>query len=320
MKYLNTSALGTPQIDEDLIEFVIKTASEGALPPKSRRILASLAPDSENSNNMDTVGNMAKADKNPFLKYPKDSSKIFSLKYRVFDDKYEEALRRAAILSAKLIISQFLYVFMIKSMNKYGAFILDKNKKNTKMIAAIQKEVDAVYKKCPTYSPCSIESFARSSYWKRMTAKYRDKSAKDIAELFGWKTLNAVVRTAVRHIWKSPFSKLIVPPVKIMLAFVGVPFGIGTVCNLAFSIDDGKNTIGIGLDFKPSGFRISSLVLFTWSKDRRLIQTKLTPPPYNTYRISTKDAKEIMEKFRDGDLQQLKEEYKKYKEGVRVDG
>jgi hypothetical protein len=81
------------------------------------------------------------------------------------------------------------------------------------------------------------------------------------------------------------------------------------------SIDDGKNSIGIGLDFKPSGFRISSLVLFTWSKDKRLIQTKLTPPPYNTYRITTKDAKEIMNDYKEGDLKKIKEEMKKYRNG-----
>jgi hypothetical protein len=99
-----------------------------------------------------------------------------------------------------------------------------------------------------------------------------------------------------------------------MLAYAGMPFGYGTVANLAISIDGGKNTICISLDFKPDGFRIVTLVLFTWGKDRRLIQTKLTPPPYKTYKLTTKDAKEIITDYQTGDLDQYKEEMKKYKE------
>lgn len=305
MRYLTIdSSIGT-QTESDLIEFVINQATEGALKPNSGGILSNLAANAQNANG--AVQN------NPFLKYPKDPSKIFSLRHRVFDDKYQEAIRRASILAAKVLISQFLYVMMVKGMNKYGAYILDKNRKNEKMIAAIQKEVDKVYVKNPTYKPCSIESFSRTSYWKRITAKYRDKTKKDIAELMAWKTFNVAIRTAIRHLWKSPFSRLIVPPIKIILAFVGCPFNVGTVANLVMSVDDGKNSIGIGLDFKPSGFRISSLVLFTWSKDRRLIQTKLTPPPYNTYRITTKDAKEIMNDYKEGDIKKIKEEMKKYR-------
>jgi hypothetical protein len=248
-----------------------------------------------------------------FDKYPKDPSKWWSLYYRVFDDDVEEAVRRAAILASKLIISQFLYMMMVKKMDSYGAYILNKNRKNQAMIDSIQQEVDKVYIKRPDYKPCSLESFSKTSLWKRITAKYRDKTAKDIAELVGWKTLNMAVTSAVRYLWRSPFSKLLVPPVRVMLAYAGMPFGYGTVANLAISIDGGKNTIGISLDFKPDGFRIVTLVLFTWGKDRRLIQTKLTPPPYKTYKLTTKDAKEIITDYQTGDLDQYKEEMKKYK-------
>lgn len=313
MRYLNTSALGTPQEEEELLEFLAKEVSDVALPPKSRRVLAGLLPHSKNSNNMEPIPQGK--NESPFDKYPKDSSKIFSLNHRVFDNDLEEAFRRLSILAAKLVISQFLYVLMTKKMAKFGAYIIEKNKRNEKMVAAIDSEVSKVYMQHPEYKPCSLESFTRTSYWKRMTAKYRDKNAKEIAKLFGWKSLNVAIRSAIRSIWKSPFSRLLVPPVKIVLAYMGFKFYTGTICNLALSFDDGKNTVGVGLDFKPSGFRITSLVLFTWTKDRRLVQTFLEPPPYNTYRITKKDAKEIMNDVVNDDIDTIKDKLKVYGKG-----
>lgn len=312
MKYLNTSALGTPQEEEELLEFLAKEVSDGALPPKSRRVLASLVHSDGNSNNMEPI---SQGEKKPFSDCPYNPSRWWDLSVRVFKDDLEEAIRRLSILAAKLVISQFLYVLMTKKMAKFGAYIIEKNKHNEKMVAAIDSEVSKVYMQHPEYKPCSLESFTRTSYWKRMTAKYRDKNAKEIAKLFGWKSLNVAIRSAIRSIWKSPFSRLLVPPVKIVLAYMGFKFYTGTICNLALSFDDGKNTVGVGLDFKPSGFRITSLVLFTWTKDRRLVQTFLEPPPYNTYRITKKDAKEIMNDVVNDDIDTIKDKLKVYGKG-----
>ena len=92
MKYLKMDPSVGIQDDEELVEFILNNYSDIPLKPKSGKILAGLAPGEEISNTSQPITPPAPAEKpDPFAKFPKDPSKFWSLKYRVFDDKLYEA-------------------------------------------------------------------------------------------------------------------------------------------------------------------------------------------------------------------------------------
>ena len=94
------------------------------------------------------------------------------------------------------------------------------------------------------------------------------------------------------------------------LTYCGCDIGLGSVYNIAVEIDG--NTIAFGVNYRPVGFTLTNLILYTFDGDGKLIGNHLKNPPEKLYRITRDDAEKILEKFGyNSDLSTVKEEVKK---------
>ena len=70
-------------------------------------------------------------------------------------------------------------------------------------------------------------------------------------------------------------------------------------------------TIAFGINYRPIGFTLSNLILYTFKGDK-LVGTRLKNPPESLYKITVNDAKEILRKYgNDDDLSKIKKEVKR---------
>ena len=172
------------------------------------------------------------------------------------------------------------------------------------MFDFINKEVEAVYRKHRDYTPCSAKQFEDTPIFNYMLAEWRDKTAKERAKLAAYKTLDGVILASFNKI-PIPGAVVLSIPFKMMLTYIGCDIGAGSVYTIAAEVDG--NTLSFGINFRPIGFTLSNISLYTFNPEGKLISTPIKNPPEKLYKITQSDVDKILDKFgRDSGLETLK--------------
>ena len=224
------------------------------------------------------------------------------------EDKIKAAKTISAIM-AKLIIGHFITIFVDTKLSEFAIRTIRKNQRNKKLFNFINNEIEKVYKNHPDYKPCSAEQFKKTSIYDYFMSDWRDKTAKEKAKILGYASIDNAITVIVKKSIPLPGSAVLAIPVKMLLTYCGFNLGIGSVYNIALEING--ETIAFGIDYRPIGFILSNLILYTF-KDNKLIATRLKNPPESLYKITVDDAKKIIEKYgADDNFDKLKKDIQK---------
>ena len=222
----------------------------------------------------------------------------------------QEAVKTIVAITAKLLIGHFVTLFVDTKLSEFAVKTVRKHQRNKPLFDFVQRQVDHIYKKNPEYKPCNAQQFMDTSIYDYFMSEWRDKTAKERAKLFGYKSLDNAINIIVGDVVPLPGSSLLGIPIKMALTYCGCDIGLGSVYNIAVEIDG--NTIAFGVNYRPVGFTLTNLILYTFDGDGKLIGNHLKNPPEKLYQITRDDAEKILEKFGDNsDLSTVKEEVKK---------
>jgi len=222
----------------------------------------------------------------------------------------EEAVKTIVAISAKLLIGHFITLFVDTSLSKFAVRTVRKHQRNKPLFDFIQHQVDMVYKKHPDYTPCNAKKFMDTSIFEYFLSEWRDKTAKEKAKLFAYRSLDNAITIVVGDIIPLPGSSVLAIPIKMALTYCGCDIGLGSVYNIAVEING--NTIAFGVNYRPIGFTLTNLILYTFNGQNKLIGTHLKNPPEKLYQITTADAEKILQKFgANKDLTLLRKEVKR---------
>lgn len=209
----------------------------------------------------------------------------------------EEAVIFLAKFSTKLILGHFLSYFIDMQLSKFTVNVIRKNQQNKLLFDYINKQVDMVYRRNPDYTSCSAKAFMQTPIYDYMLAEWREKSAKERAKLLAYKSIDNMITIAVGDAVPLPGSSVLALPIKMLLSYCGVRGVIGSLYNIALEIDG--NTLSFGVDFRPDGFLLTNIILYTFNKEHRLIGTYLPDPPDKYYQITQEDIDKILKKYGD---------------------
>ena len=225
----------------------------------------------------------------------------------------EEAIKTIVAVVSKMFIGHFITLFVNTKLSEFAVKTVRKHHRNKPLFDFVQREVDKVYRKHPDYTPCTAQQFMKSSVFDYFFSEWRDKTNKEKAKLFAYQTIDNAITIIVGDVIPLPASSLLAIPIKMALTYCGCDIGLGSVYNIAVELDG--NTIAFGVNYRPIGFTLTNLILYTFNKEGKLIGNHLKNPPENLYKITKDDAEKILEKFGDtSDLTDLKKEVKRINE------
>ena len=224
-----------------------------------------------------------------------------------------EAAKILVIFTAKMLVGHLVALFTDMTLSRLTVNTIRKNRKNKRLFENINKQIADVYAKHKDYRPCSADEFMQTSIYNYFMSEFRDKSKKEVAQLLAYKSLDNMFAIVLDDIVPIPGSATLAIPVKMLLTYCGVRgWGLGSLYNMAMEIDG--NTLSIGIDFRPSGFLLTNIVLYTFNNENKLIATYLKNPPEHLYQITNKDAEEIMDQYgKDQNLDILRKSIKEGK-------
>lgn len=199
--------------------------------------------------------------------------------------------------TAKLLLGHFITLFVDMQLSKFTVNVIQKNRRNKRLFEYINKQVDLVYRRNPNFESCSAEEFMKTPIFDYMLAEWREKTAKERAKLFAYKSIDNMIGIILADNVPIPGSSVLAIPVKMVLSYCGVRGVIGSLYNIALEIDG--NTISFGVDFRPDGFLLTNLILYTFNEDHKLIGTYLPDPPEHFYHITNEDIDNILDKYGD---------------------
>ena len=221
-----------------------------------------------------------------------------------------EAVKTIVAVMAKLFIGHFITLFVDTKLSEFAVRTIQKHQRNKPLFDFVQRQVDSVYRNHPDYTPCNAQQFMDSSIFDYFLSEWRDKTAKERAKLFAYRSLDNAITIAISDAIPLPGSSVLAVPFKMALTYCGCSIGLGSVYNIAVEVDG--NTIAFGVDYRPIGFTLTNLILYTFNGEGKLIGNHLKNPPERLYRITKDDAERILEKFGDtSDLSVLKDEVKR---------
>lgn len=288
MAYLTTfSCIGIHE-SSDLVDFVKKRALKSAGKPKLGGSKSLQQDQSQNSGSS-----------NSWIKQDPQSK--------------AEAVKTIVAVMAKLFIGHFITLFVDTKLSEFAVKTIHKHQRNKPLFDFVQRQVDKVYRDHPDYTPCNAKAFMDSSIFDYFLSEWRDKTAKERTKLFAYRSLDNAITIVVGDVVPLPGSSVLAIPLKMALTYCGCDIGLGSVYNIAVEIEG--NTIAFGVNYRPIGFTLTNLILYTFNKEGKLIGNHLENPPERLYQITKDDAEKILEKFGDtSDLTDLKDEVKRINE------
>ena len=221
-----------------------------------------------------------------------------------------EAVKTIVAVLTKFFIGHFITLFVDTKLSEFAVRTIHRHKRNKPLFDFIQHQVDQVYRKHPDYTPCNAQQFMKTSIFDYFLSEWRDKTNKERAKLFAYRSLDNAITIVVGDVIPLPGSAVLAVPIKMALTYCGCDIGLGSVYNIAVELDG--NTIAFGVNYRPVGFTLTNIILYTFNKEGKLIGNHLKNPPENLYQITKDDAEKILEKFGDtSDLSKLKKEVKR---------
>ena len=207
-----------------------------------------------------------------------------------------KALKKLTFIMGRLLIGFLINRFADMKLSKFTINKLSNNMKNKKFVKHLQQEIQGVYKKHPNYSPCNESQFKKTPIYNYMLAEYRDKTSEEVLKKVSIKSFDILIGVIVSDLVPLPGSNLLAIPIRAALTYAGVRLnGLGSIYHLV--TDLGGQVMKMDLILAKDGFRLSNMAIFCFNKESNLIQVDIKDPPYDTYKMTTKEAKEILNKY-----------------------
>ena len=230
-------------------------------------------------------------------------------------EEIREAVKGICLTLGKLFIGRFITLFVNHKLSEFAVKRMEKSRENKKLFEFIEKEIDKVYKKHPDYKKCSLKEFEKTSMFDYFCSEWRDKTPKEFAKNVGWKVVDSTITVAVSDLIPIPGSTVLAIPVKMILVYAGCKIGIASITNIAVEVNG--CTLAVGINYRPVGFTLSHLILYSFKGDK-LIGSQLNDPPEDLYKITQEDADKILEKYKDVEtIDDLRKEVQKINERNR---
>lgn len=223
-------------------------------------------------------------------------------------------VKRLLFLTTKMIIGKFIVTFTDVQLSKFTMNKLSKNFKNKQFVDFLENEIENVFKNHPKYLRCNGRQFIDTPIFNYMLAEWRDKSLEDNTKLLGIKVLDSAITAIVSNTVPLPGSSVLAIPLKMVMTYCGFKLGqIGSLSNIV--VDLNGNAISMGFIITPTGFRITNTLLYCFKPDGKLIAVPLKDPPERIYRLTVKDAKQILKDSindKENNFDSIKQEVEKH--------
>lgn len=241
--------------------------------------------------------------------------KRFNVNLDKLPPEKQKALKVLFAITVKLIVGHIIRTFVDVNLSKFTIKTLTQTMNNKKLVDFLRNEINSVYEKHPTYKKCSAEEFKETTLFNYMAAEWRDKTEKEIAKNIGKKAIDDAITVLFARGIPIPGSSVLAIPVKMMLTYIGVNIGIGSVYTIAFELDG--STISVGVNYTRIGFTLTDLKLYCFKDSSKLVSVELKEPPKDIYKLDIDTAKEILKKYGANDkLDSLKKEVQKLNENT----
>lgn len=262
---------------------------------------------SANSTNLNFMLNLPKDKLENVLKFGTMSGNNFVFtgndgeKYRnifgaIVPERKVQALKKLSFIMGRLLIGFFINRFADMKLSKFTINKLSNNMKNKKFVHHLQSEIQKVYKKHTSYSPCNASQFKSTPIFNYMLAEYRNRSVEEVAKKVSIKSFDALITAIASNAVTLPASGLLAIPIKALMTYAGVRLnGFGAVYHLI--TDLGGQVIKMDLILANDGFRLSNMAIFCFDKNGKLIQVDIKDPPYDSYKLTHEEIKSILRKF-----------------------
>lgn len=207
-----------------------------------------------------------------------------------------KALKTLTFVMGRLLLGFLINRFVDMKLSKFTINTLTRNMRNKKFVDHLRSEIAKVYLKNKNYTPCSGSQFKDTDIFNYMLAEYRDKTAQEIAKKVTVKSFDILISVIVSDAVNIPAGGLLAIPLKALMTYAGINLnGFGAVYHLV--TDLGGQAISMDLILHRSGFVLNNMSIYCFNKYNDLIEVPIKEPPYDTYKLTVKEAKQILSKF-----------------------
>lgn len=249
----------------------------------------------------DALDDMASA-ASDIVNNAKPKNKIDEILYKIFNFKPSsdpgaffnatraKALTVFCVRMAYIVARALARSFVEAKLAEFAAQKVDKQFKNGKLYNWFKEQVDRAYKLHPEYKPMPIEEFKKTSQWNRFRSEWLDKTRPQVIRRMSLQTLYTVLYCLSLES-NLPFAFLYEIPTRIVLAYLGVRLGIGSINDIV--IDFEGNTIALGVSYTKLGYELTYPELLCKREDGKMVRVDLQEVPPELYAITKEDIEEV---------------------------
>lgn len=248
--------------------------------------------------------NIPAPDKNSTPQSPTNPSSSGGGGNELTHEEAVEIVKNLSLAIGRLIVTRFITLFVDEKMSKLAIDKITQNSKNAKLMSFIKKQTEMIYKKHPNAHSITLKQFMDSGIWEYSIAEFRDKTIKENAKKISIKAIDSLINAICNVESPWPINIVLAIPVKAILVYCGFNIGITGLTNIA--VHTNNNTYIMGINYRPCGFTISNIQVFTRNEKETLIAYDLPDPPEELYRITKQDVDDVFEKYSKDDIEKLK--------------
>ena len=249
----------------------------------------------------DALDDMASA-ASDIVKNAQPKNKIDEILYKIFNfkpnpnpDAFFNATRAKALTvfcvrMAYIVARALTRTFVEGKLGEFAIQKVNDQFKNGKLYNWFKEQVDRAYKLHPEYKPIYIEEFRKTSQWNRFRSEWLDKTRPQVIRRMSLQTLYTVLYCLSLES-NLPFAFLYEIPTRIVLAYLGIRLGIGSINDVV--IDFEGNTIALGVSYTKLGYELCYPELICRREDGKLVRVDLQEVPPELYAITKEDIEEV---------------------------
>lgn len=201
-----------------------------------------------------------------------------------------KSLTLLCVRCAYIIGRAMIRTFVEGQLEKFAAQKIDNRFKNGRLYNWFREQVGRAYQLHPEYKPISAQEFAKTSLWDKYRSEWLDKSRPQVIRRMSLQTLYTIIYCLSLES-ALPFAYLYEIPVRIILSYMGIRLGIGSINNLV--VDFEGSSLALGVTYTKLGYELVYPELICRREDGKLVRVDLPDVPKELYAITQEDINEI---------------------------
>ena len=225
----------------------------------------------------------------------KDNPKNWDLNN--LDGEQVERLTAMMYTISKILIGHIVTKFIDIELSRIATAMIVRKPSNEKMYQFISKSIDEIYKKDPKLHAIPLDKFKKTGLINYNMSNFRERSLDDVLMQVKSVGVQTAIQTLVKLLFPIPFSWMVAFPIEMMLTYIGIDIGYGSLYNMLVELEG--NSIVLGVSYVREGFKLSNLVLYCEGDKEKVYRKKLPDPPRSSYKLTVHDAKKILQEYTD---------------------